>query len=115
MNTIPENKDILKNLFDNMQEEQLPASFRMNIMERVIAESVKIKKRNERLSLVAVIIASLGIIALAVLSFIYIGLPKITIPKIDLTAFHFYSFIGILTLLLLYLDYCLRRLFHKNK
>lgn len=115
MNTENENKDILRDLFSNMQEEQLPASFRLNVMERVMFETAKIRKRNERFSLLAVIIGSLGIIALAVLAFIYIGVPKVTLPKFDLSVIHFYLFIGMLSLLLLYLDYRLRRLFRKDE
>lgn len=115
MNTETENKDILKNLFSDMQEEPLPASFRMNVMERVMQESAKIKKRNERWSLLAVIIASLGILALAALSLIYMDLPKMALPKINLSALHFYLFIGTLSLVLLYLDYRLRRLFRKDE
>lgn len=115
MNTELENKDILKNLFSNMQEEPLPASFRTNVMEQVMLESVKMKKRDERWNLLAVIIASLGILALAVLSFIYMDPPKITIPKFNPSALYFYLFIGMLSLVLLYLDYRLRRLFHKDE
>lgn len=115
MKTDNDNKDILKDLFSTMQEEQLPASFRMHVMEQVMLEAAKKRKRNERLSLLAVIVGSLGIIAFAVLAFIYMGLPKISMPKFNLSTVHFYMFIGTLSLLLLYLDYRLRRLFHKDE
>lgn len=115
MNTENKEKDILKDLFSNMQEEQLPASFRMNVMEQVMLEAAKVRKRNERLSLLAVIIASLGIIALAVVAFIHIGIPELTMPEFNLSVIHFYLFIGMLSLFLLYLDYRLRRLFHKDE
>ena len=120
MNTKKEKTDVLRNLFSNMPEETLPASFRANVMQQILQESVRIKKRNERLSLLAVILASIGILALAVASFFYLGLPeftmpKMTLPKIDPSACHFYLFIGGITLFLLFLDYRLRRLFRKDE
>lgn len=115
MNTEHKKKDILKNLFRDMPEEQLPDSFRTRMMQQIMLESAKIKKRNERLGLMAVILASLLIVALGVLSFLYMDLSSITIPKLNLTALHFYLFIGALTLFLLFLDYKLRQLFHKDE
>lgn len=121
MNTEKEKTDIFKDLFSKMPEETLPASFRVNVMQQIMQESIRIKKRNERLSLMAVILASLGILSLAVASFFYLGLPeelsmpKLSIPKIDPSAFHFYLLIGGITLFLLFLDYRLRRLFHKDE
>ena len=114
MNTKQE-KDILKDLFRNMQEEPLPASFRMNVMEQITKEAIKIKKRNERMGLIAVILASLFMVALGIAAFLYMDLPKITIEPIHPSTLHFYLFIGSIVLFLLYLDYRLRRLFHKNK
>lgn len=115
------NPDILENLFRQMPEEELPASLRLNVMQQIAKESAKVNKRNERLGLVAVIIASLLMLAMAVASFFYLGLPEsswsqITWPKIhlDLPAFSFYFYIGILTLLLLFLDYKFRKAFHKD-
>ena len=119
-NTEKEKTDLFKDLFSKMPEETLPASFRINVMQQIMQESVRIKKRNERLSLMAVILASLGILSLAVASFFYLGLPelempKLSIPQIDPSAFHFYLLIGGITLFLLFLDYRLRRLFHKDE
>lgn len=115
MNTEQDNKDILKNLFSNMPEETLPDSFRINVMQQVMRESVRLKKRNERWGLLAVILASLTIVSLSVIAVIYAGIPKISMPKIDLPIFNFYLFIGALTLILLLLDYKLRQLFHKDE
>ena len=39
--------DILENLFRQMPEEELPASFRLNVMQQIAKETVKVKKRNE--------------------------------------------------------------------
>lgn len=107
--------DILENLFKQLPEEELPASFRANVMRQIMQEAVKVKKKNERYGLIAAIIASLAMLALAALSFIYMGIPKLSIPKIDVTAFSFYLYIGGLTLILLFADYKLRKLFHKEE
>lgn len=115
MNTEQDNNDLLKNLFSKMPEETLPDSFRLNVMQQIMQESVRLKKRNECWGLLAVILASLIIVSLSVVAIIYAGIPKITIPKVDLSIFCFYLFIGILTLTLLFLDYKLRRLFHKDE
>lgn len=113
--------DILESLFRQMPEEELPVSFRLNVMQQITRETVRIKKRNEWLGLAAVIAASLGILGMAIASiFYYMGLPEITWPqitwpKIDFSAFCFYFHIGILTLILLFLDYKLRKAFHKGE
>lgn len=110
-----EYKDPLADLFKNMKEEPLPASFRANVMQQIAHETAKAKKRNERISLLSMILASLFMIASGFLSLLYIDLPKIAFPKIDPSSFHFYLFIGGLTLLLLFLDYRLRQYFCKEK
>lgn len=115
MNTEQKKSDLLENLFRNMPEEELPASFHIHVMQQVIKEAVKIKKRNERLGLLAVILASLAMLALAVLAFLYMDLPRITMPKMDFSVFSFYLYIGILSLFLLFLDYKFRRTFRKDE
>lgn len=107
--------DLLEDLFKQLPEEKLPASFRTNIMRQVMQETAKAKKRNERYGLAAVILASLVMLALAVVSFIYMDIPRLTLPKIDISAFTFYLYIGLLTLILLFADYKLRKLFHKGE
>ena len=115
------NTDILESLFKQMPEEELPVSFRPNVMQLIALETVRIKKRNERLGLIAVIVASLGIVGMAIASIFYymelseITWPQITWPKIDFPTFSFYFYIGILTLILLFLDYKLRKVFHKDE
>ena len=54
-----EKNDILKNLFSRMPEEELPGSFRANVMQQILAEAERIHKRNERWGWIAVISASL--------------------------------------------------------
>lgn len=115
MNKDQQHTDPLETLFRHLPEEELPASFSMNVMEQIIKESVRLRKRNERLGLLAIILASLAMIALAVISCIYIGLPKIEMPGIDHSSLAFYLYIGLLSLFLLFLDYKLRRVFHKDE
>lgn len=119
MDNNKKNPDILENLFRQMPEEELPVSFRLNVMQQISKESVKIKKRNEWLGLAAVIAASLLMLAIAVASLFYTGIPQttwsqITWPRINLPAFSFYFYIGMLTMFLLFLDYKLRKRLRKD-
>lgn len=115
MDSNKKNPDILENLFRQMPEEELPASFRLNVMQQIAKEAVKVRKRNEWFGLAAVIAASLLMLAMAVVSFFYIELPQVNWPKIDLSALSFYFYIGILSLLLLFADYKLRKAFRKDE
>ena len=121
MDTHKDNPDILEKLFNQLPEEELPASFRLNVIQQITSEAAKVQKRNERFGLAAVVIASLGMLGMAIaLILYYIGLPEtaeiqIRWPQIDTGIFSFYFYIGILALLLLFLDYRLRKLFHKGK
>jgi len=101
--------DLLENLFGQMTKEPLPASFRSNVMQQVLAEAIRIKKRNERLGLIAVIVASVIMLALAVVALIYLEVPKITFRVPDLTSVPFYLYIGGLVFLLLWFDHIMRR------
>lgn len=107
--------DILENIFRQMPEEELPVSFRLNLMQQITKEAAKVRKRNEWFGLAAVIAASLLMLAIAAVSFFYMELPKISWPKINLSAFSFYFYIGILSLLLLFVDYKLRKAFRKDE
>lgn len=115
MNKHQTHTDPLGNLFRQLPEEELPATFRGHVMQQVMAEAQKAKKRNERLGMLAAILASLVMVALGVLSFLFIGLPKISIPKLDLSVCSFYIYVGVLTLFLLFVDYKLRQVFHKDE
>ena len=115
MDSNKKNPDILENLFRQMPEEELPASFRLNVMQQIAKETVKVRKRNEWFGLAAVIAASLLMLAIAAVSFFYMELPPISWPKINLSALSFYFYIGILSLLLLFADYKLRKAFRKDE
>lgn len=110
-----EQPDFLEDLFSRVPEEELPASFRSNMMRQILLESAKVKKRNERFSLLAVILASFIMISLAIASLIYMKVPQINLPHINTEVLSFYLYIGALTLLLLWGDFQLRKLFHKRE
>ncbi|GHT30972.1 hypothetical protein AGMMS49574_11900 [Bacteroidia bacterium] len=106
--------DWLKGLFSRLPGEEPSASFREDMMKRIMAEAIRIKKRNERLGWLSVILASLVIVGLAIASLIYTGIPKITIRIPDLTTLSFYLFIGSLALILLTLDHYFRQAYKKK-
>ena len=105
INTNKEQPDLLGDLFKRIPEEELPASFRSNVMRQIMLESAKAKKRDERFSLLAAIVASLIMISLAIVSFVYMEIPKIAVPTISTSALAFYLYIGAITLILLLADY----------
>ncbi|MDR1623986.1 MAG: hypothetical protein LBS04_03335 [Tannerellaceae bacterium] len=112
MNKDEEREKKLKDLFNRMPREEIPVDFRQKVMQQIYAESVRIKKRNERFGLLSIIAASLLIIVLAAASIVYLGLPKIewtSLPSIP-----FYLYIGALALLLLFGDYKLRESYKKK-
>jgi hypothetical protein len=108
-------KDWLKPLFSHLPKEEPQASFREDMMQRIMAEAVRIKKRNERISWLLVILASLAIIGLSVAAIVtYAGIPKITWRIPDLTAISFYFYIGALSILLLAIDHFFRQAYKKK-
>lgn len=109
------NQDILKELFSQMKEEELPTSFRFDVMQQIAREASLAKKRNERWGILAAVLASLVMIGLAIGVCYYIRLPEIKIPPISIPVLSFYLYIGALTLLLLLADYKLRRLLRKDE
>lgn len=108
-----EKNDILKDLFSRMPEEELPASFRTNVMKQIMAEAERKRKLGERWGWIAVIAASLLMIAIA--SFLYMGIPKISVQIPDMSAFPFYAYIGMLALILLGADYKFRQIYKRRQ
>ena len=72
------------------------------------------KEQPDLLGDLAAIVASLIMISLAIVSFVYMEIPKIAVPTISTSALAFYLYIGAITLILLLADYKLRNLFHKK-
>lgn len=110
-----EKNDILKDLFSRMPEEELPASFRANVMRQIMAEAERRRKLGERWGWIVVITASLLMIGLAAASFLYMGLPKISVQIPDMSMLPFYAHIGILALILLGADYKFRQIFKRRQ
>ncbi|MDF9829300.1 hypothetical protein [Parabacteroides sp. PF5-6] len=110
MNTNRE-EDYLQGLFRQLPVEPLPVDFRMQLMQQIQEEALRVKKRNERLSWAALIIASLVILTLGVLAVIRLGIPKISID-ISMEAMQtipFYLYIAGLAGLLLFADHYFRK------
>lgn len=116
MNTNKE-KDYLQGLFRQLPEEPLPVDFRMQIMQQIQEEALRVKKRNERLSWAALIIASLVILTLGVLAVIRLGMPKISfnISMEALQTIPFYLYIALLAGLLLFADHYFRKRYKEKK
>jgi hypothetical protein len=106
--------DRLKGLFERLPEEELPASFRDDMMKRILAESARAGKRSEWAGLIPVILASLAILGLAVGALIYAGVPHFAWRMPVLAGLPFYSHIGGLILVLLGLDGWFRRVYRKK-
>ncbi|MDR2969232.1 MAG: hypothetical protein LBV32_06460 [Tannerellaceae bacterium] len=110
MNT-NEEKDYLKELFGRLQEEPLPENFRMQIMQQIREEAVWIKKRNECLSWITLILASLAILTTGILAVIYLGIPKFSF-EISMEAIQtlpFYLYIVFPVSALLFADFYFRK------
>jgi len=110
-------KDWLEQLFQRLPKEELVASFREDMMKRITAEAVRIKKRNEQLGWLSVVLASLTIIGLAVAAIIRVsGTPQWNFPKlhINMEAIPFYLYIGALALILLVVDHFASRAYKKK-
>lgn len=114
-------RDPLKSLFSRLPGGELPAGFRESVMQKVLAEAVRIRKRNERVTLLLLILASAGIVALSVVSILYLQIPGISwgMPAVDwrmpdLPSIPFYFYIGVLCLLLLGGDFLFRRAYRKH-
>ena len=110
-----EKNDILKDLFSRMPEEELPASFRANAMRQTMAEAERIRKRNERWGWIAVIAASLLMVGIAIVSFLYMNISPISVQIPNMSTLPFYAYIGILALILLGADYKFRQLFKRRQ
>lgn len=109
-------KDYLEGLFRQLPQEPLPVDFRMRIMQQVSQEALRVKKRNERWSWVALIVASLVVLGLGVGAFLYIGVPKISL-SISLQALKtvpFYLYIAFLGFLLLCADHLFRKRYREK-
>ncbi|WP_080903155.1 hypothetical protein [Parabacteroides sp. Marseille-P3160] len=108
-------QDPLERLFKQIPAAPLPPDFREVMMEKIRREALRMQKRKERWGLIAVILASVFMLTLATLGFIYLKIPRveISLPRPDLLPFYIY--IGGLTLVLLGMDYLLRRHYQRKQ
>ena len=102
-------------LFAQLPEERLPMDFRATLMQKVMRQAAIKRKRNERLSWLALIMASIALIALAVASLAYLDFSWTPFELFKGESYPFYCLIGVLALLLLMLDYKLRQLYFSHK
>ncbi len=113
-------QDALKRLFVQLPKDKLPETFRQSMMQQIMAEAMRVKKRNERLVMGAIIAASVVMLALGVLVFVYMDVPEPVVewpkmPKMpSLTAAPLSVFVGALSLLLLFGDYQMRKIYKRR-
>ncbi len=107
-------EDILQHLFRKMQREEPPVTFRNSVMQQILQEAMKKKKREERLGLFAVIFSSLVIISLGIAGLVYLDFKTLHIHIPDFSTAPFYIYIGILGLILLAFDHLMRKAYYKK-
>lgn len=120
METKKEIGNALKQALERRQEGNLPSNFTFRMMERVREEAAKQRKRREQTLLWAVILGALSLISLTVYLLVVRmdfslkdrGL-QMEMPTTDFPLMGFYCYIALLALVLLGLDYYLRR--HKRR
>ena len=74
--------DYLKGLFSQLPQTKLPGTFRSDLMRKIQFEAARQHRREEHLSLIATILASLVMIALATSSLIYLEIPSVPLPSV---------------------------------
>lgn len=108
--------DYLKGLFSQLPQTKLPGTFRSDLMRKIQFEAARQHRREERLSLIAIILASLVMIAEATCSLIYLEIPAVRLPAVVHDgSFPFYIYIGTLALLLLLADHLIRKALRGKK
>ncbi len=124
MNT--SDKEWLDTLFGRLPTEALPDTFRSDLMAKIQAEAVRMRKRKERYTLYGVVAASVAVLLVATVTLYLYGaaqgtagsaavMPEVPVmPPIgfpDLLAYPVLLLIGGASCLLLAFDYALRKIF----
>lgn len=114
-----ENKDTLKQLFQEMPEDRLSVEFTLNVMQKVRAEAERARRRKVCLNylwlaLASGILISLTIYALCCNSLSIFSMPENPFRDLFTGNLMFYLFIGVLAGVLLALDYRLRKFMHES-
>ncbi|MDR1675779.1 MAG: hypothetical protein LBR86_04855 [Tannerella sp.] len=112
--TEQEQQDILQTMFARMSDEPLPPAFLPEMMQRIRAEAVRMRKRDARRQAAALTAASLTIAGLAVAAFAYLDVPQFQVDFSQLFIPPFYIHIGALTLVLLFVDGWFRQKYFKK-
>lgn len=114
METNKQEQDILKSLFHKLEQEPLPGRFNEEVMQQVLAESARKKKREERLTLLSIGLASAVMVALAVATFCYFEINLFTFRLTATSSLSFCLFICLMVILLLLADYKLRQIYYRK-
>lgn len=108
-------KDVLKQALERRETGSLPSNFSFRMMESIHLEAKKQRRRRARLNILALGSAVLSLLGLGVYFLVFYlefniqdYIPSINM-KDDLILLKFYSLIAVLALLLLGLDYWLRK------
>ena len=114
MNTNQTESDLLRALFRRLPEEKLSSAFQQEMMIRIQKEAIRARRKNRILLIVAYTFALALFAGLIVATYIYLEIPKIEIeiPRISVSSF--YIFLGIISIILLLIDYVFRRSFYKK-
>ncbi|KAA6342955.1 hypothetical protein EZS27_009326 [termite gut metagenome] len=116
MDTEPNTNRTLKQVLQKRMKSELPSNFTYRMMQQIQLEAEKQHHRKKLISLCSLLTACLSLIGLAVYVFMfymdfnlsgYISYFKISFPSSQLM--DFYSYIGLLALGLLGIDYWFRQ------
>lgn len=130
MNTNKFSDDKLKEIFEKMPEDILPNDFRARVMKNVMAENTRRKKQGDFyywVGLFAVCAGMLSVIVLAIIiqlgsrelemnwNILISSFKNIFSSLKGISEYGFYIFVAILSLILLGLDYVLRKHFLRKE
>ncbi|MCD7930638.1 MAG: hypothetical protein LUH15_04330 [Tannerellaceae bacterium] len=116
MNKIKDkNKDPLVNLFTELPQEKLSGNFRANMMQMVRQEEVRLKKKNRFWDIIGIILGCICMIGATVYTVIHINWEGYQLPALSWSPdFIQYGYFMFPAIILLFLDYQLRRLYRKK-
>lgn len=106
--------DALRELFRQMGHEPLSSGFNDEVMHQIMAEVSRKKKREERLTLLGLGIASVLMVGLAVAAFYYceVSLSIFRLPAAS--SLSFCLFICLMVIILLTADHKLRQVYYRK-
>lgn len=109
-------ENALKRALEKRQSGSLPSNFTFKMMEQIRLEAVKQEKRKQRISVIFLVVALLTILASSIYClFFYLDfklidmIPDLKVPTLSVSLFGFYTYIALLVLGLLGVDYWIRK------